>query len=276
LFPSGARQRHEPVDIDADSHIDADADRRGGTDVQVAVESDAEVGHRSFEAWGDRLAVVLALIGRTAWAPWEAWIRQPLLQRRRQVLLGFGLAPFLAMLLAIALGGVFVRLLVVAVVFFAGFLAYATLVGQRELRAMEDAARSRFAAAGYTDDEVDRLAGGGLGLFDAGFFEPIPELASAAEAPRSSRRPAVRIAGHQAQKMAERSSGHDDSYEHDGHENAREETAERERVEAVPFTPPAWSQPSRRGKPRGRPIYFGPEGDEVVAGAEPESRAASE
>ncbi|MEM9561896.1 MAG: hypothetical protein AAGA93_04725 [Actinomycetota bacterium] len=128
--------------------------------------------------------------------PIADWRAQPLHQRRLQLLLGSGLATFIASLLAIALRGTFVRLFLVMTILLTVHLLVAALIGSRELRNQEaeaakraagrpaspEAAAARTATPANPPDpmpaEDDLLATNGIadGLFDDGFFEPIPEL----------------------------------------------------------------------------------------------------
>lgn len=124
--------------------------------------------------------------------PIGGWRSQPIERRRLQVLLGFAFATFAASLLAIAVRGPFVRLFLLMAACFCLHLIVAAYIGSRQLRAVEVARRHRViqeaaARARRTDrviqpreeaaaPDVDLVGGLGGGLFDEGFFEPIPEL----------------------------------------------------------------------------------------------------
>ena len=138
--------------------------------------------------------------------PIADWRAQPLHQRRLQILLGTGLATFVAALLAIALRGTFVRLFLVMTILLTVHLLVAAFIGSRELRsreaeaarraagrpASEEAAAARAAAPARPAPEPviaddDLLTNNGIadGLFDDGFFEPIPELERLSESGES-------------------------------------------------------------------------------------------
>ncbi len=172
--------------------------------------------------------------------PIADWRDQPKERRRLQTMLGFAMATFASMLLAIALRGPLIRLFVLIGVCFLAYLCLAAVVGSMELRAAEAVRRQRAAtaagasmvvtsvgateraavadssaalagsggstkatsavptgASGPARDELsapipahevggiveadehdlDEFESFGTGIFDDGFYEPIPELA---------------------------------------------------------------------------------------------------
>ena len=195
-------------------------------------------------------------------------------------MLGFAMATFASALLAIALRGSFVRLFLIMTVGFTLHLLVAAAIGARELRQREAELRRRTidrAAAErsevrvertavrieeteYEDEHDDLLAGNGIagGLFDEGFFEPIPEL----EAPgrREQPAPAAASAG-SPRSIFDPGEGVAASHDEATDEGGRSAEAAQERSEAT-FTsaPVARSRPSRRVK--GRPLYIESESDE--------------
>ncbi len=181
--------------------------------------------------------------------PVTEWRAQAVERRRLQLLLGAALATFASALLAIALRGSFVRLFLVMTIGFTAHVLVAAWIGARELRIREAELRRRTidAAAGRSvgrsviareaeppvaDDDPygidDLLTGDGLGggLFDEGFFEPIPELDPGADADRGSGDPV------------------DDGVD--------------DRSDAT-FTTPVTPRPRPGRPPKGRPIYVEPE-----------------
>lgn len=197
--------------------------------------------------------------------PFLDWRDQPLGQRRLQVLLAGAMATFTSALLAIALRGVYIRLFLIMTLAFGVHLLIAAWIGARELRAqdaelrrrtIDDATRraagrsvtvSRIAAEDRRQDRdlaEDLLAGDGLGggLFDEGFFEPIPELENGPA--HTSPMPAAAEAGESTGRIVE----------------ADEATESAEPT----FTTAAVARPRPRpGRPsKGRPIYVEPETDE--------------
>lgn len=167
--------------------------------------------------------------------PFADWRDQPKERRRLQTMLGFALATFASMLLAIALRGLLIRLFALMAVCFLAYLCLAVVIGTMELRAAEAVRRQRASAsvaplaaastvrgkrAGTTkatgstgstrslgtepieaasagldevpgpilerevaqrvevDEFLDEFESFGTGIFDEGFYEPIPELAA--------------------------------------------------------------------------------------------------
>lgn len=206
----------------------------------------------------------------TVLRPFVDWRAQPLEQRRLQVLLAGAIATFSSVLLAIALRGVYVRLFVIMAIGFSAHVLVAAWIGARELRFRETELRRRTideatrrsvgrsvaVGAGVVDADDERhdaepvddlLAGDGLGggLFDEGFFEPIPELETR---PTRQAAPSDGGAG-EADEMVETDAVAD--------------------VDEPTFTtPPAPRPRPRPGRPaKGRPIYVEPQpddGDESV------------
>ncbi len=78
---------------------------------------------------------------RSRWAdrprPVSDWRAQPVERRRLQLMLGFAMATFAALLMAIALRGPFVRLFVLTALCFAAYLGVAAYIGARTLRQLE-------------------------------------------------------------------------------------------------------------------------------------------
>ncbi len=212
------------------------------------------------------------------------WRAQPLEQRRLQVLLAGAIATFASVLLAIALRGVYVRLFLVMAIGFSAQLLVAAWIGSRELRfheaemrrrTIDDATRRAVGrsvavrtVAAEDEDELDDvepaddlLTGDGLGggLFDEGFFEPIPELET-----RPTRTETV--AGRN-QGDADVEVGDDVEDQSDGDESTESDAAAETGSPAF-TTPPVAKPRPRPGRPaKGRPIYIEPqpgEGDESV------------
>lgn len=215
--------------------------------------------------------------------PLVEWRSQPLEQRRLQVLLGGAIAAFTSALLAIALRGSFVVLFLVMAGVFTVQLLVAAWIGGRELRAREadlrrltiDTATERSvgrsvaatrgtahelvgqeAVAADEDDLEDLLAGDGLGggLFDDGFFEPIPELDQLSGNRAVASGPAA-SPGDQADNDLGFDRGFDDG------EIDRDAVASEEGAEPT-FTTPATPRPRPTLRPKGRPIYIEGEADE--------------
>lgn len=148
--------------------------------------------------------------------PFAAWRSQAVERRRLQLMLGFAIATFVSLLLALALHSIFTRLFFVVSGGFIIYLGVAIYIGYAELRRQEAIhARSRQAyrieqeaqtvgidlADGLLDDyedagppfvrepsvlfpepehqleSYDDLEEFGNGVFDDDFYEPIPELA---------------------------------------------------------------------------------------------------
>ncbi len=203
----------------------------------------------------------------TVLRPFIDWRAQPLEQRRLQVLLAGAIATFASVLLAIALRGVYIRLFLVMALGFGVHVLVAAWIGSRELRFREAELRrhtievatrrstGRSVAVGMAEGEADAersqaepvddlLTGEGLGggLFDEGFFEPIPELES-------------RPARHDATPA-----GDDGESESDV---AAESDAVADAGEPTFTTAPVARPRPRPGRPaKGRPIYIEPEPDE--------------
>ncbi|MEL6985186.1 MAG: hypothetical protein AAFO29_22325, partial [Actinomycetota bacterium] len=215
--------------------------------------------------------------------PVVEWRSQPLEQRRLQVLLGGAIAAFASALLAIALRGSFVVLFLAMAGVFTVQLLVAAWIGSRELRAREadlrrmtiDTATERSvgrsvaatrradhdlvgqeAVAADEDDLEDLLAGDGLGggLFDDGFFEPIPELDQLSGNRAVDRTPAT-----SPDDQAENDLDLDDVLD-DG-EIDHDAVAIDDGAEPT-FTTPATPRPRPSLRPKGRPIYIEGETDE--------------
>ncbi len=75
--------------------------------------------------------------------PLRAWRSQPIERRRLQTMLGFALATFFSMLLAIALRGMFVRLFLIMALCNVVHIGVAAAIGARELRRRDREARAR-------------------------------------------------------------------------------------------------------------------------------------
>lgn len=94
--------------------------------------------------------------------PIAGWRAQPLERRRLQFMMGFALATFASLLLAIALRGPFVRLLGLMSVSFVAYLCVAAYIGSVELRRLENQADerrqgARSAGSGERAASVDRV-----------------------------------------------------------------------------------------------------------------------
>jgi len=89
-------------------------------------------------------------VGGRRWAdrprPIHRWRSQPRQRRRLQTMLGFAMATFFALLLAIALRGLFIRLLLVMALCSLTYVSVAAFIGSRELKRLE-IRRRRDAAA---------------------------------------------------------------------------------------------------------------------------------
>ncbi|MEB3173000.1 MAG: hypothetical protein VKL97_03975, partial [Cyanobacteriota bacterium] len=81
--------------------------------------------------------------GLRSFRPLADWRAQPRERRRLQVMLGFAMATFGSVLLALALRGVFIRLFLVMAIGFVAYLLMAASIGARELRAREAASLRR-------------------------------------------------------------------------------------------------------------------------------------
>ncbi len=145
--------------------------------------------------------------------PFADWRAQSVERRRLQLMLGFSLATFTSLLLAIALRGSFIRLFALMAVTFVAYIGVAVYIGSSQLRRMERGERNLVSAvapsaeppvaaaepqasADEHDGEASVLEGRrsvlfgdrpeeedyddheffGQGIFDEGFYEPIPEL----------------------------------------------------------------------------------------------------
>ncbi|MGI9596238.1 MAG: hypothetical protein ACR2QK_08760 [Acidimicrobiales bacterium] len=165
---------------------------------QQAVLSQPMVDQRAPWSWADRPRPI---------ADWRA---QSIERRRLQMMLGFALATFVSLLLAIALRGLFLRLFALMGVSFSAYLGVAFFIGTTQLRRLESIqlvnapapiqSRTAEAPAGVADDESETAPASsilegeasvlwgdrsdefedqelfGQGIFDDGFYEPIPEL----------------------------------------------------------------------------------------------------
>ncbi len=200
--------------------------------------------------------------------PIADWRAQPLHRRRLQVLLGSGLATFIAALLAIALRGTFVRLFLVMTILLTTHLLIAALIGARELRASDAEAARRAAGRPASPATAaaarrvvaerrpvappeaandDLLADDGAGgLFDDGFFEPIPELERLSE-PISPPDPQVDTP----------------AAEIDAPAGEGEPGAVGLQTGEPTFTPAAAARARPARKPKARPIYIESELDEA-------------
>lgn len=216
--------------------------------------------------------------------PVTDWRAQPLEQRRLQVLLGGGLATFASALLAIALRGSYIRLFLIMTAGFTAHLLIAAWIGSRELRQRDaelrrrtiDAATERSAGrsvsaarrtdevlvgddsvAGEHDEGEDLFAGDGLGggLFDEGFFEPIPELDQLSGSRSAATTAASAADGETGQEIH---TGPDQ-----GGEDDRIDEAPAASDDAEPtFTAPVAPRPRPGRRPKARPIYIEGEPDE--------------
>ncbi len=254
----------------------------------------AAMARRSRRDSVDHFRYQQAVLGRSAEDDFERWERlagfhpiadwraQPVYQRRLQVMLGFALAAFSSSLLAIALRGMFIRLFLVMTVAFALYLVVAAVIGSRELRSggverrvprsrpaevgaerverRPDRAHGRRDAATAEDDDEwlldrDDVAGG---LFDDGFFEPIPELERLSEPPVPAVASSDTDGGGDEQVETETAATVDDGARPD------EAVAGTERSAEPTFTsaPAARTRPPRR--PKARPIYIESELDELA------------
>lgn len=79
--------------------------------------------------------------------PLADWRAQPIERRRLQMLLGFAIATFLSLLLAIALRGSFIRLFAMMAVCFVAYLGVAIYIGSAQLRRLEAYQRQLAVAA---------------------------------------------------------------------------------------------------------------------------------
>ncbi|MGH1491560.1 MAG: hypothetical protein ACRBK7_19535 [Acidimicrobiales bacterium] len=144
--------------------------------------------------------------------PIADWLAQPVERRRLQLMLGFAIATFVSLLMAIALRGTFIRLFLLLAICFVAYICIAALIGASQLRRAERefAANYQAPVAGAdpgtgtitglaisdaqsmvdtldSDTEAASILEGletyedlehfGQGIFDDEFFEPIPELA---------------------------------------------------------------------------------------------------
>lgn len=135
----------------------------------------------------------------TGFHPLQWWRSQPRERRRLQVMLGFGMATFASVLLALALRGPFVRLFLVMSIGFVLYLLVAASIGARELRAREAGMRQGLARADASrrvertgeverrvrrapvessrpDPEVWEVERPHGLFFDESFYDPIPEF----------------------------------------------------------------------------------------------------
>lgn len=197
--------------------------------------------------------------------PVGAWRLQPIEKRRLQLTLGFGLATFAALLLAIALRGEFVTLFLMMVGFTALHLTVAAYIGSVELRSQEAQTRARREAGTHRSDETFVLGRPESSvlepmtpsepladdrLYDDAFFEPIPELVFEPldlEANRTTVRPEEEVA-----ELVEQAVAGDDA--------ALDEPGPAEPVADPGFKTPPQARPGgarRTNKPP--PIYRGPE-----------------
>ncbi len=100
--------------------------------------------------------------------PVASWRDQPLTTRRLQMMMAYGFACLFSLLLAIALGGEFVRLLVVMLVITALYLVMAVVIGSMELKradAHREAVAERAARRSRPSDvRLDRIKADDLGL----------------------------------------------------------------------------------------------------------------
>ncbi len=87
--------------------------------------------HGSSRSWSDRPRPIVS------------WRSQPLERRRLQTMLGFAIATFVALLLAIALRGFFTRLFLVMTLCFVAYLGMAAVIGSIQLRRQTEVSISR-------------------------------------------------------------------------------------------------------------------------------------
>lgn len=99
---------------------------------------DSDVGLGMASSNTDRLAKSVTGVGSSRPRPIADWRAQPIERRRLQLLLGFAIATFLSLLLAIALRGPFIRLFLLMAVCFAAYLGIAALIGASQLRRQEE------------------------------------------------------------------------------------------------------------------------------------------